>query len=334
MPDTELSARIAQIRREVAGPRGKAAFARMLELSPTTYQGYEQDRVPPAAVLVRMADVAEVDLRWLLTGRSAAGGSPAADHPVILRAAALLGRCPNAAEPLAAFVDILSASMKFPQRPARGEAAEGPTDADGAGPTSGTAPAGADMTTAATGPHAVRSDHWIPILGRSAAGVACFWDGDDGAEGVTKLDQLVARHTTGGRTVRPAQACAEGSATPQAVQLITLTGDQVGEVVEFVGAEGIKARHPDAFAVRIDGESMSPEIRHGDVVILSPSAGARDGHSAVVQLRRQIGVTCKLFRREGATVHLVPINEQFGPQTFAASELEWALRVLARVRPE
>ena len=30
----------------------------------------------------------------------------------------------------------------------------------------------------------------------------------------------------------------------------------------------MKARYGDAFAVRIDGESMSPEIRHGDLVVL------------------------------------------------------------------
>jgi SOS-response transcriptional repressor LexA len=51
-----------------------------------------------------------------------------------------------------------------------------------------------------------------------------------------------------------------------------------------------------------------------------------------VQLAGQIGVTCKLFRREGDTVHLVPINEQLSPQSFASDQLVWALRVFVRVR--
>jgi SOS-response transcriptional repressor LexA len=78
---------------------------------------------------------------------------------------------------------------------------------------------------------------------------------------------------------------------------------------------------------------MAPEIRHGDVVICSPSVPAADGAAAVVQLKGQIGVTCKLFRRAGQTVHLVPINEQYAPQAFSARRMVWAQKVLARVRP-
>ena len=316
--DMEICARIVQIRVEISGPRGKAAFARKLGLSPTTYQRYEGGRVPPAGVLVKIADIAGVDLRWLLTGRSGPGAAVLADHPAVQRAAALLDRCPDAAAPLAAFVDILRQSMAFPQTPAPGAAAGG-------------AEAEADRPAHA-GEHPDDCSSWIPILGRSAAGVPHFWDQDDDAAGVTTLGELISRHASDRRDVRPAEARGDDPAEHRPVQLIALTGRESGEVVQFVAAVGIKARHADAFAVRIDGESMSPDIRHGDVVILSPSTGARDGHPAVVQLKRQIGVTCKLFRREGRTVHLVPINEQFRPQTFAATDLEWALGVLARVR--
>ena len=345
-----------QVRIEVAGPRGKAAFARQLAISPTTYQSYERDRIPPADVLVKMADLAQVDLRWLLTGQSASGLAPKADHPAVQRAAALLARCPNAAAPLAAFVDILSASMDFPSK----DAAQGGDGASGEGPGRSGEPRGADGIAggaAAVGPSAaprgralggqggdqtdVQADQtdvpgdtegWIPILGRSAAGVPCFWDAGEAGQGVVTLGELIAKHASGVRQTRPARARAEGSAGDDTVQLILLTGADAGEVVEFVSASAIKARYPDAFAVRIDGQSMSPEIRHGDVVVLSPTQQARDGHSAVVQLHRQIGVTCKLLRRQGDAIHLVPINEQFHPQTFAAADLEWSLRVLARVR--
>jgi len=303
-----------QVRTEIAGRRGKAAFARQLEISPTTYQSYERDRVPPAEVLVKMADVAQVDLRWLLTGETAGGAALQADHPALQRAAALLSRCPNAAPPLAAFVDLLSASMDFPAKPA----------ADGTGGQTDERAGAADRTS--------NTDAWIPVLGRSAAGVPCFWGDSESGDGVVTLGELIAKHASDVRETRPALVEAEGAPEHQTVQLITLTGAEAGEVVEFVSASAIKARYPDAFAVRIDGQSMAPEIRHGDVVVLSPTQQARDGHSAVVQLRRQIGVTCKLLRREGDSIHLVPINEQFHPQTFAAADLQWALRVLARVR--
>ena len=105
------------------------------------------------------------------------------------------------------------------------------------------------------------------------------------------------------------------------MQIIVLPGSREEEVVEFISAPAIKARHADAFAVRIDGESMVPQIHHGDLVVLSRSVAAEDGHAAVVQLAKQIGVTCKLVRREGASVHLVAINEQFAPQTYPAEEV-------------
>jgi len=318
-PDPALHERIKQIRLEVAGPRGKAAFARQLGISPTTYQSYERDRVPPADLLVKMADVAQVDLKWLLTGAGSDGQAPRGDHPALQRAAALLSRCPHAAAPLAAFVEILSASMSFPAKPAAADAAEPPT----------TEPSG-DSSEHAASPGDPNA--WIPILGRSAAGVPCFWADDDDARDVVTLGELVGQHVPDVHETRPARADVDGAREQETVQLILLPAAEAGRVVEFVSASDIKARYPDAFAVRIDGQSMAPEIRHGDVVVLSPTQAARDGQPAVVQLRRQIGVTCKLLRRDGESVHLVPINEQFPPQRFDAADLEWSLRVLARVR--
>jgi SOS-response transcriptional repressor LexA len=148
---------------------------------------------------------------------------------------------------------------------------------------------------------------------------------------VITLDELIQRNATNPlRQVRQATAATE---TDQAtVEVITLNEPDGADVVSFIAAEGIKAMHADAFALRIDGDSMDPDIRHGDLVILSPSAEAVDGKAAVVQLDGQIGVTCKLFRRDGRTIHLVPINDELPPQTYGDKELAWALRVLARVR--
>jgi transcriptional regulator with XRE-family HTH domain len=345
--------RIAKIRIEVAGPRGKSSFAKKLGISASTYDYYESRRVPPADILVRIADVAGVDLRWLLTGDGAGGPCVPAAHPVLQRAASLLARRPESAAPLGAFLEILAATLEFP---AKGESRAGPVapqlraqgDAGESleqqelatlplpeGPR--TTPTPAPQTQEA-------SEGWIPILGRSAAGVPHFWGGADEAAGVRTLGELVARQ---GR-LRPARveqaaasglaAGAGGDATREPlrdlpVQIVTLEGPDESDVVEYVASKEMKARYGDAFAVRIDGESMSPEIRHGDLVVLSPSVPATEGRSAVVQLRRQIGVTCKLYRQEAGAVHLVPVNEQFATQTFAADRVAWALRVLATIRP-
>ena len=333
--DKGICQRIAQIRMELAGPRGKSAFARQLGISPTTYQSYEQDRVPPADLLVRIADLAGLDVRWLITGKSPGQSRISAHHPALQRASKLLAQRPGAAPALGAFVELFSRAMEFP---------DGKTVAETSGepPQSTSAQesfvrqelAAAALEPGGTGGVEQAQADWIPILGRSAAGVPQFWADEDDAVGITTLEELIARYgASREKRIRPATASVGPGEQENAVQMITLTSPQVGEPAEFVVAAGINARYGDAFAVRIDGQSMSPEIRHGDVVILSPSVPAVNGRSAVVQLDRQIGVTCKLYRRQEQMVHLVPINEQYEPQTYPAGQVVWALRVLARIRP-
>ena len=344
-----ICARIAELRLKLEGSRGKSVFASKLGISASTYNYYETNRVPPADVLVRIADLANVDLRWLLTGQS---GPTAvlANHPAVLRAAELLANRPDAAGPLTAFVELLAASMEFP---AKGEQAapsldiaQRPSPENARRPSLAAASEGVPYGQAGQGLSANeaipnspspadpgRAD-WIPVLGRSAAGLPQFWRDGEAPPDLTTLAQRIDGRRSIRTRVKPATAAASDSPEPLQgpVQLITLTGPDDDNIAEFICAPSIKARHPDAFALRIDGESMAPDIRHGDLVVLSPSVAAADGKCAVVQLAGQIGVTCKLYRRQGGQVHLVPINEQYPPQSFPADKVQWSLAVLAKVR--
>ena len=310
----EISARIRKIRTDVFGPRGKSSFARKLGLSPSTYDYYESNRIPPADVLADIAELADVDLRWLITGKEPEPPLPAS-HPTIRRAAALLAERPEAADALGAFLDILAASTQFPPKEK--------------------APRGAGARPDVPADQDLQREAWIPILGRSAAGVPQFWSDSQEAAGTTKLRELIDRHAQRAPSaVRSAQTALAHDLPETAVQIITLSEAEPGDVPEFVSAPHLKSRWPNAFAVRIDGESMTPDIRHGDLVVLSPSVPAVDGRPAVVQLIDQIGVTCKLYHRQGQKTHLVPINEHFDPRSFPTGEVVWALRVLAGIRPE
>ncbi len=317
-PIPEICRRVEHVRRELHGNRGKVRFAKQLGISPSTYNYYESSRIPPAEILVRIAEAGGVDLRWLLTGAESSPSVPT-NHPAIGRIAKLLGDHPDAAGPLMAFVDILAESLSWPAKPH----AVKETQADVVEVAEPTTDSGGQPER-----------EWIPILGRSAAGVPQFWADADEADGVTVLADLVDRYTgrSCGRVI-PAVAGDESGQSDLPAQIITMTDPGDKSPAEFVVAEGVKSKHPDAFAVRIDGDSMSPAIRHGDVVICSASAPAADGSAAVVQLAGQIGVTCKVFRRAGDTVHLIPINEQYAPQSFGAADVVWARRVLARIRP-
>ena len=266
--------------------------------------------MPPAGILVKIADLAGVDLRWLLTGE-AVQRSVSASHPAIQRAAKLLDQCPDAAQPLTAFVELLAEVHQFPGM----EVAETP-DPPPPTPAEQVLPVGGETPL-------------IPVLGRSAAGVPQFWSGcDDG--GATHLADLIDRHAG-----RPVQTVQSGTldGDESAVQIVTLRDAGEDGIAQFLRADTVASLYPDAFALRIDGDSMSPEIAHGDLVILSPSAPAVDGQPAVVQLADQIGVTCKLYRRAGETVHLVAINERIPPTAVPADAITWALRLLAHIRP-
>ncbi len=326
--------RIAAVRLEIAGPRGKSRFARLLGISPSTYDYYEDQRVPPADILVRIANVAEVDLRWLLTGDLAESTVPS-DHPAVQRVAALLARCPNAVGPLSAFLDILEASMAFPAKGAAESTELDQTTADYVSEPQ------ADAATHAT-PDSTQqpANAWIPVLGRTAAGVPHFWANNEEALGITMLSDIIEQHQrSAGRQVQHASILHHDDAnqttqndTASSIAIITLNKPDESGTAAFVNASAIKTQYPDAFALMVDGDSMNPEFRHADIVILSPSVPATDGKPAVIQLKNQIGVTCKLFRRAADTVHLIPINEQLSPQAFDAKQLVWSLKVLARIR--
>ncbi len=215
-----------------------------------------------------------------------------------------------------AFLDILAQSMQFP--------AKTPIEAEAASPDETSQDSLQDKDLC-----------WIPVLGRSAAGVPHFWRDPAQAESITELRDLAERHArqVAGRS-QPARITQGDDLPDGPVQIISVSRPQPGQPSQFLLAETILKRWPDAFAVQIDGESMSPDIRHGDFVILSPSTPASQGRPAVVQLNNQIGVTCKLYHTDGSQAHLVPINEHFEPQTYPAKKITWALQVLARIRPE
>ena len=81
----------------------------------------------------------------------------------------------------------------------------------------------------------------------------------------------------------------------------------------------------------VDGDSMAPRCRDGDIVLLSPDEPAREGRPAVVKLKGQIGATCKLYVPHGDRLHLVPVNENYPTTEHALDAVEWALAVLWRV---
>lgn len=218
----------------------------------------------------------------------------------------LVGQNPRVLRALEKFLDLLEAQPRGPKQPG---------GSDGRG-------------------------NWLPILGRSAAGIVFFWDdlpngsGKNPSDRLSELIEAYLQAETAGQWPACIEAADEkmpcGGA--DAVSLIQVNVPSDAAVSEFLDCPVVRKSYPDAFALRMDGQSMTPQLMHGDLVIVSPSVPAADGHPAVVQLRSQLGVICKIYRLEGDRVHLIPTNEGFAPETHGLSEVVWALRVLFRVR--
>jgi len=309
--------RIRDLRIRFAGERGKSKFARALDISPSTYSYYEDNRVPPIETLLAICRTTGADLQWLLTGQqgsSSAGLPVSGPNKVLLqRTAALLGEHPEMAESVAAFVDLLCEKKGI-----QSELAASESSADSQRPG------------------------WIPVLGRTAAGIVHCWNEITlpvSSEAVTKLDELVRQHTgreiigTSDAPVAVDFELAEISAAVSnlRVNLIRVSGGSHGQIVEFIDCDKISTAFPDSFALHVDGNSMSPRINDGDIVIVSPSVPASDGQLAVARIADQIGVTCKLIRNTPQGVHLIPINEKYDTKVVPRKNLLWAVSVLCHV---
>jgi SOS-response transcriptional repressor LexA len=323
--------RLASLRQTVFGPRGRAAFARVLDVSPSTYNYYEKGRAPPADLLARAAQVTGADLTWLLTGQ----GAPFPDRP----APGADNRLSHPAEEIIArFADALAAQPAAPAEPAQPEGLNSAAvtalrailaQVEKSLPEESTwKPSEAGITPSA-----------IPVVGRTAAGLLAPWEkffADE--ENPHVLERLIAQTETRAARRRGAELLAAdptgdpdrpADVTAMLVQLSAPTADGIVEYLELPGLGPLGA---GAFALRVDGNSMSPRIRDGDLVVCRRSIPPQPGQTAVVKVRGRIGVTVKLWRPEGGHVHLIPINEACDPSRLVRTDILWACRVLWVVR--
>ena len=306
--------RVRLLRKQYAGGRGKSKFARALGISASTYSYYENNRLPPIEILLKICEVTGADLEWLLIGRGAEERFAFGPNSGLLQK--LDDFCtnnPELTDAVLAFIELLC-EKKGIEKEFHSKVLLAKPERPG----------------------------WIPVLGRTAAGMVHFWDQTflpEPKQAVTELDELVKEHigkaiigSVDGKVSVDLQARAlVDGLKRQKVNLIQISGQGPEQIVEFVQCEEIHKLFPDSFALQIDGDSMSPRINDGDIVILSPSVPAAQGQIGVTRVANQIGVTCKLIRTTEQGVHLIPINERYETKVVAKKDLLWALAVLCHV---
>lgn len=89
-------------------------------------------------------------------------------------------------------------------------------------------------------------------------------------------------------------------------------------------------RDPSAFALKVKGQSMSPRIEDGDVVIVSPQQEARSGDICVIRVNGED--TLKKVKFEGIYVHLIPLNPDFEPVTVKRKDVNFVWKVVKLIK--
>ena len=88
---------------------------------------------------------------------------------------------------------------------------------------------------------------------------------------------------------------------------------------------------PQAFAVRVIGDSMEPKFFEGDIVIFSPALEVRSGDDCFVRLAEPHETTFKRIYFEGDDkIRLQPRNEKYPPMIMEGSRINGLYRAVIK----
>ncbi|TKJ38847.1 MAG: hypothetical protein CEE38_03875 [Planctomycetes bacterium B3_Pla] len=88
---------------------------------------------------------------------------------------------------------------------------------------------------------------------------------------------------------------------------------------------------PNAFAVRVVGDSMEPKFREGDIVIFSPAAEVHNGDDCFVRFAVPHETTFKrVFFESDNQIRLQPRNENYSPSVVEGKRINGIYRAIIR----
>lgn len=87
---------------------------------------------------------------------------------------------------------------------------------------------------------------------------------------------------------------------------------------------------PNAFALIVDGDSMSPRINSGDIVIISPNTPVDSRAIAVVSINDDEHTMKRVIYLDGDKILLQPENDTYNPIVIDKNELRIIGRVIER----
>ncbi|MCV9944428.1 MULTISPECIES: helix-turn-helix transcriptional regulator [unclassified Rhizobium] len=97
------------------------------------------------------------------------------------------------------------------------------------------------------------------------------------------------------------------------------------DVVEFPAAPSQKA---GVYALEVQGESMMPLYRDGDVLIVEPGAQVRRNDRVVVRTNEGEVMAKVLLRQSPRSIELMSLNPEHPNRTLELSDVDWIARII------
>lgn len=117
-----------------------------------------------------------------------------------------------------------------------------------------------------------------------------------------------------------------GFAQAGAGGFFTDAGFPVGQGWEEIELPG--AVRDGAYALQVQGESMLPLYRDGDVLVVDPAATVRRGDRVVVKTADGEVMAKVLARQSEREIELLSLNPEHPNRTFTKKEVEWMARII------
>ena len=88
------------------------------------------------------------------------------------------------------------------------------------------------------------------------------------------------------------------------------------------------SRKGGVYALEVQGESMMPLYRDGDVLIVEPGAQVRRGDRVVLKTKEGEVMAKVLARQSARTIELLSLNPDHPNRTFDIADVEWVARII------
>ncbi len=95
------------------------------------------------------------------------------------------------------------------------------------------------------------------------------------------------------------------------------------DVVEFPTPPG-----KSTYAIEVQGDSMLPLYRKGDVLIVEPGAGVRKGDRVVVKTASGEVMVKLLVRKTAKEIELMSVNREHADRKIPMADVEWVARII------